>query len=245
MMLEVPCRQEGHHLREEDVPSVVPLCMCVCVCAPGWLLLAPRRWRSGERPSPERPHIRRPLAPVRAAVPRGSHRPRPSRHEPADVPGLRSVAFPSQSSPLPRRQALRVQVRGSGDRPSMVCLQTDSTYIIARLSWLVEVPVDALGARGRQSASACAAQDLQDGERVQKESVAVAETGFTAYEVNDFRELFLACGRGRGELTLQDVTKMINQITPLGDSPLQLPSGGAGRATRYRCSIWEDAPVRA
>jgi len=60
-------------------------------------------------------------------------------------------------------------------------------------------------------------RDLQDGERVQKESVAVAETGFTAYEVNDFRELFLACGRGRGELTLQDVTKMINQITPLGD----------------------------
>jgi len=60
-------------------------------------------------------------------------------------------------------------------------------------------------------------RDLQDRERLQKEAIAISETGFTPQEVNDFRELFLACDDGTGELTLQNVTKMVNQITPLGD----------------------------
>jgi len=60
-------------------------------------------------------------------------------------------------------------------------------------------------------------RELQDRERVNKEHMAISETGFSVQEVTDFRELFLASDDGSGELTLQEVTRMINMITPLGD----------------------------
>lgn len=60
-------------------------------------------------------------------------------------------------------------------------------------------------------------QELQDRERVQKELTAIRETGFDATEVAEFRELFLAADDGTGELSLQEITRMICMIVPLGD----------------------------
>jgi len=60
-------------------------------------------------------------------------------------------------------------------------------------------------------------RELQDAERIAKEATAVQDTGFSSTEVAEFRELFLVADDGSGELSLKEVTNMINMITPLGD----------------------------
>merc|ERR1712107_461948 len=60
--------------------------------------------------------------------------------------------------------------------------------------------------------------DLEDCEHVAKEVAVIANTRFTAQEVIEFRELFLATGTtATGILTLDEVMGMISSICPLGD----------------------------
>jgi len=60
-------------------------------------------------------------------------------------------------------------------------------------------------------------REVQDRERVAKEQAAMKDTGFTQQEVGEFRELFLASDDGSGELSLNEATRMIGMICPLGD----------------------------
>jgi len=59
--------------------------------------------------------------------------------------------------------------------------------------------------------------DLQDRYKITKESSAIQETRFSSAEVSEFRELFLAQGEGRCELTLAEVKEMVSLICPMGD----------------------------
>eukprot|EP00441_Pelagodinium_beii_P043394 CAMPEP_0197627016 /NCGR_PEP_ID=MMETSP1338-20131121/5749_1 /TAXON_ID=43686 ORGANISM="Pelagodinium beii, Strain RCC1491" /NCGR_SAMPLE_ID=MMETSP1338 /ASSEMBLY_ACC=CAM_ASM_000754 /LENGTH=1038 /DNA_ID=CAMNT_0043197627 /DNA_START=1 /DNA_END=3117 /DNA_ORIENTATION=- len=64
-------------------------------------------------------------------------------------------------------------------------------------------------------------REHQDKERVLKEQVAIKDTGFTATEVAEFRELFLAADDSSGELSFQEFKTMVDGITPLGDALTQ------------------------
>eukprot|EP00435_Cladocopium_sp_Y103_P056665 s643_g19.t1 len=64
---------------------------------------------------------------------------------------------------------------------------------------------------------------LQDRERAKKEAEAIEATGFNSSEVAQFRDFFLAAnpshhGSAPVELSFDQFWKMINDITPLGDS---------------------------
>lgn len=61
-------------------------------------------------------------------------------------------------------------------------------------------------------------RDLQDRERFAKELQVIHETDFTAQEVADFRDLFMAADEeSSGVLHITPVIAMIKQITPVGD----------------------------
>jgi len=60
-------------------------------------------------------------------------------------------------------------------------------------------------------------RDLQDQAKINKEQAVTKDTIFTAHEIEEFRDLFLARDHGSGHLSIDDVFEMIDNITPLGD----------------------------
>lgn len=66
-------------------------------------------------------------------------------------------------------------------------------------------------------------REFQDRERAKKETESIEATGFNSSEVAQFRDFFLAAnpshhGSAPVELSFDQFWKMINDITPLGDS---------------------------
>ncbi|CAJ1450656.1 unnamed protein product [Effrenium voratum] len=64
-------------------------------------------------------------------------------------------------------------------------------------------------------------REFQDNENAKKEADAIQASGFNASEVAQFRDFFLAAHESQGsapELSYEQFRKMIDDITPLGDS---------------------------
>eukprot|EP00928_Gymnodinium_smaydae_P095017 TRINITY_DN8096_c1_g1_i1.p1 TRINITY_DN8096_c1_g1~~TRINITY_DN8096_c1_g1_i1.p1 ORF type:complete len:1003 (+),score=230.66 TRINITY_DN8096_c1_g1_i1:234-3011(+) len=59
-------------------------------------------------------------------------------------------------------------------------------------------------------------KDMHEQLQIKKELTAVAETGFSAAEVLDFRELFAAAAGGTGEMDFERVKAMLGGIVPMG-----------------------------
>jgi len=60
-------------------------------------------------------------------------------------------------------------------------------------------------------------RELEHRDQRQKEKTAVAETGFSPREVEEFRELFLSSGNGNNLLSAEELREMLCLICPLGD----------------------------
>lgn len=100
--------------------------------------------------------------------------------------------------------------------PEMACDRSMRPELARRLQ---EVDLDGSGTLDfgdfLRMMSQC--RELQEKARANKERMAVEDTGFTPQEVTEFRELFMATDEGRGELSFEDLRRMIHMITPLGD----------------------------
>jgi Ca2+-binding EF-hand superfamily protein len=62
--------------------------------------------------------------------------------------------------------------------------------------------------------------DYQDGVRYRMEVQATEQTGFSAREVAEFRELFMGDGGRRTQLDYEDLCKMLQHVVPLGHKNL-------------------------
>jgi Ca2+-binding EF-hand superfamily protein len=86
------------------------------------------------------------------------------------------------------------------------------------LQFLQEADEDGNGALNLQDFLRIVRQvnDVQDQMRVSKELEAVSTTKFTHPEVQQFRELFLAAGRGMRELGFHEIQELLQCIIPMG-----------------------------
>jgi len=81
-------------------------------------------------------------------------------------------------------------------------------------------------------------RDMQDRERLEKEQRAVETCSFTAKEVQEFRELFLAADRSQnGELSWDEFRGMIDEISPLGDKAVDVLRKSFCLATDRQCGV--------